>query len=91
MQPSKPKPVSPTTLPLVPWNKGTFVGPKVQFRLLVGDMLAGLEAIPREENRHSGTNLTPPQAGRQEKNRPGPGRPAARLCPVSGHPRQQPP
>ena len=70
MQPSKPKPVSPTTRAAVPWNKGTFVGPKVQSLLLVGDMRAGLEAMPREENRHSGTNVTPPQAGRQEENRP---------------------
>ena len=28
MQPSKPKPVSPTVRPVVPWNKGAFVGPK---------------------------------------------------------------
>ncbi len=28
MQPSKPKPVSPTARPVVPWNKGAFVGPK---------------------------------------------------------------
>jgi hypothetical protein len=90
MQPSKPKPMSPSTRPVVPWNKGTFVGPKVQSRLLVGDMRAGLEAILRKENCHSGTNLTPPQAGRQEENQPGRGRPAAGLGPASGQPRQQP-
>ena len=28
MQPSNLKPVSPTTRPVVPWNKGAFVGPK---------------------------------------------------------------
>ncbi len=28
MQPSKPNPVSPTVRPVVPWNKGAFVGPK---------------------------------------------------------------
>ena len=28
MQPSKPKPVSPTVRPVMPWNKGAFVGPK---------------------------------------------------------------
>ena len=28
MQPSKPNPVSPTIRPVVPWNKGAFVGPK---------------------------------------------------------------
>ncbi len=28
MQPSKPKPVSPTIRSVVPWNKGVFVGPK---------------------------------------------------------------
>ncbi len=28
MQPSKPKTLSPTTRPVVPWNKGAFVGPK---------------------------------------------------------------
>lgn len=28
MQTSKPKPVSPTTRPVVSWNKGAFVGPK---------------------------------------------------------------
>ena len=35
----------------------------VQSRLLVGDVRAGHEAIPREENRHSGTNFAPPQEG----------------------------
>ena len=40
----------------------------VQSRLLVGDVRAGHEAIPwGRKPRHSGTNLTPPQAG------PGPG------------------
>lgn len=28
MQPSKPKAAAPTTQPMVPWNKGAFVGPK---------------------------------------------------------------
>ena len=28
MQPSKPKAAAPTTRPVVPWNKGAFVGPK---------------------------------------------------------------
>jgi len=28
MEPSKPKSASPTTRPMVPWNKGAFVGPK---------------------------------------------------------------
>ena len=39
----------------------------VQSRLLVGDVRAGHEAVPRGENRHSGTNLTPPQAGPRRK------------------------
>ena len=32
MQPSKPKGASPTTRPVVPWNKGAFVGPKPPFK-----------------------------------------------------------
>ena len=46
------------------------VGPAlvhVQSRLLVGDVRAGHEAIPWGENRHSGTNLTPSQAGPPER------------------------
>jgi hypothetical protein len=35
----------------------------VQSRLLVGDVRAGHEAIPWRRDRHSGTNLTPPQEG----------------------------
>ena len=32
MNPSKPKKASPTTRPVVPWNKGAFVGPKPPFK-----------------------------------------------------------
>ena len=45
---------------------------------------------PLGENRHSGTNLTPPQAGPPKGNRPCRGRPTAGLRPASGQPRQSP-
>lgn len=32
MLPSKPTPMSPTARPVVPWNKGAFVGPKPPFK-----------------------------------------------------------
>ena len=30
MQPSKPKPVSPTVRSVMTWNKGAFIGPKLE-------------------------------------------------------------